>query len=361
MNIVSQIFYLVVLFLFVINSAIGVNSSFSNGLFKISWESEEGKIYSLVNSTNLINDSFSTTLNDDIQATPPQNDYQVNTDNEVGFYRVNSNNLIGDLEGDFTIVQSWSQETNFARPVKVSVPNGNGPFPVVIHLHGFGGSGNLNAIGYLNNVIRIAPDGYQNCWNIGKEPSKAPDVDFIRQIIQHLKLHSNVDDSRITIIGSSNGGALVHRLMIELEDNTFHQGVGIVNNMITNMFDGSNFKYDSSSESMSYDEIIIPVTGRRMLTICGELDTTVPYYGGSGVWQNQFFPAQESVYIWAQHMGFSGSQIPDNNGVPYPGYNDLVKYSYLNGDIMHYKHVNKGHNAGAGPYVRDVIKEWIGY
>ena len=173
MNIVSQIFYLVVLFLFVINSAIGVNSSFSNGLFKISWESEEGKIYSLVNSTNLINDSFSTTLNDDIQATPPQNDYQVNTDNEVGFYRVNSNNLIGDLEGDFTIIQSWSQETNFARPVKVSVPNGNGPFPVVIHLHGFGGSGNLNAIGYLNNVIRIAPDGYQNCWNIGKEPSKS--------------------------------------------------------------------------------------------------------------------------------------------------------------------------------------------
>ena len=87
MNIISQIFYLVVLFLFVINSAIGVNSSFSNGLFKISWESEEGKIYSLVNSTNLINDSFSTTLNDDIQATPPQNDYQVNTDNEVGFYK----------------------------------------------------------------------------------------------------------------------------------------------------------------------------------------------------------------------------------------------------------------------------------
>ena len=74
--------------------------------------------------------------------------------------------------------------------------------------------------------------------------------------------------------------------------------------MITNMFDGSNFKYDSSSENMSYDEIIVPVTGRRMLTICGELDTTVPYYGGSGVWQNQFFPAQESVYIWAQHMGF---------------------------------------------------------
>ena len=215
-------------------------------MFRISWESEEGKIYSLVNSTNLVNDLFSTTLNDDIRATPPQNDYQVNTDNEVGFYQVNSNNLIGDLEGDFTIVQSWSQETNFARPVKVSVPNGNGPFPVLIHLHGFGGSGNLNAIGYLNNVIRRLHLMDIKIVGILVKPSKAPDVDFIRQIIQHLKLHDGVDDSRITIIGSSNGGALVHRLMIELEDNTFLR-IGIVNNMITNMFDGSNFKYDSSS------------------------------------------------------------------------------------------------------------------
>ena len=112
---------------------------------------------------------------------------------------------------------------------------------------------------------------------------------------------------------------------------------------------------------MLYDEIINPVTTRRMLTICGELDTTVPYYGGTGVWQNQFYSAQESVYIWATHMGYSGSQISDVDGVPYSEYNDLLEYSYLNGDIMHYKHVGKGHNAGAGLYVRNVIKEWIGY
>ena len=358
MNIINKIVYLVIIYLAIFNLAIATTSSVSNGLFNITWTSEEGEIYLIENSTNLITDPFSNLLNDDVNATPPVNNYQITTDKEVAFYRI-SEKIV--LENDFTITQNWSQETNFERPVKVAIPNGSGPFPVVIHLHGFGGTGNVNAISYLNNVIRVAHDWYQNCWNIGKEPSKAPDVDFNRKIIQYLKLHSNVDGSRITIIGSSNGGALVNRLMIELEDNTFHQGIGIVSNMITNMFDGTNFRYDSSSESMLYDEIIIPVTTRRMLTICGELDTTVPYYGGTGVWQNQFYSAQESVYIWATHMGYSGSQISDVDGVPYSEYNDLLEYSYLNGDIMHYKHVGKGHNAGAGLYVRNVIKEWIGY
>ena len=343
---------------FIINTpALSVTSSISNGLMNVQWSSDIGSKYRIVNSTNLMNDSFSTTVADDVDATPPFNELNINMDKDLGFYRVES--LVA-LENNFNIIQSWSQETNYSRPVKIAIPNGTGPFPVVIHLHGFGGSGNVNAIGYLNNVIRVAPDGYQNSWNIGKEPSKAPDVDFIREIIQHLKLYSNVDGSRITIIGSSNGGALVNRLMIELEENTFHQGVGIVSNMITNMFDGISFRYDTS-ESMLYDEIITPTVGRRMLTICGEEDATVPYYGGSGIWQNQFYPAQESVFIWAKHMGYNGGQIPDSNGVPYTDYNDLVGYSYLNDDIMHYKHLNKGHNAGGGPYVRDIIKDWIGY
>ena len=86
-------------------------------------------------------------------------------------------------------------------------------------------------------------------------------------------------------------------------------------------------------ENMSYDEIIIPVTGRRMLTICGELDTTVPYYGGSGFGKINFSCSRKCLYLGSTY-GFFGKSDSDNNGVPYPGYNDLVKYSYLNGDII---------------------------
>ena len=159
MNIVNKIIYLVIIYLAIFNVAIATTSSVSNGLFNITWTSEEGEIYLIENSTNLITDPFSNLLNDGVNATPPENNYQITTDKEVAFYRI-SEKIV--LEGDFTITQNWSQETNFERPVKVAIPNGSGPFPVVIHLHGFGGTGNVNAISYLNNVIRVAPDGYQN-------------------------------------------------------------------------------------------------------------------------------------------------------------------------------------------------------
>ena len=349
---------IILIFFLMSNFSFSLTSSLTNGSMNLSWNSEEGNTYRLVNSTNLIDDLFSTTIANDVNATPPTNQLSVTMNNDVGFYKIEPQLI---LEDDFDIIQTWSQETNYARPVKVAIPNGSGPFPVVIHLHGNGGSGNVGAIGYLDDVIRVAPDGYRNSWNIGREQSKAPDVDFIRKIIEHLNLHSNVDGSRITVIGSSNGGALVNLLMIELEDNTFQQGIGLVSNMITNMFDGTNFRYDSNSEMMQYDEVIMPVTGRRMLTICGELDPVVPYEGGTGVLQNQFYAAQESVFIWARYMGYDGEQIPDDEGVPYINYNDLVEYSYLNGDIMHYKHLGKEHNAGGGIHVRDVIRDWIGY
>ena len=365
MYIMKKMYKIFIALSFFILSVQAVTSTFSNGNFNIQWSSSEGERYQILDSTNLITDTFQTISISNIEATPPENEFGIITDKDIAFYRVKK--LLE--SGSFEIIQSWAQEENYHRLVNVAVPDTSGPFPVVIYLHGFGGSGNVNAINYLGDVIRVAPNGYlastpngqlKRSWNIGKEPSKAPDVDFIRQIIQYLKLHANVDANRITIVGSSNGGALLNRLMIELESNTFHQGVGLVSNMITNMFDGVNFRYDPSG-NVQYNQSITPTTGRRMLTICGENDTTVPYNGGTGVWQNQFISAQTNTFIWARHMGYEGNQLLDTQGVPYSAYNDLIEYSYLDGDISHYKHLNKGHNAGQGPWVQEVIKNWIGY
>lgn len=335
----------------------GLTSSFSNNTFNLKWESASSDSYRIMNSTNLITDSFSTSIDSDISSTPPTNQHGLVPERNIGFYRIQKF-----LHDDFEIIQSWEQETDYARLVDIYVPNGDGPFPVVIHLHGAGGSGNANSflLNGLEDVIRLAPNGYQNKWNIGKEPTKAPDVDYIRQIINYISFYDNVDTQRITIIGSSNGGGLLHRLMIELEDGLFHQGIALVNNMITNQYDGVNFRYDPS-RNMEYNTPIVPSTNRRLLTICGELDTTVPYNGGIGILNNYFFSAQESTYIWARHMGFVGSQIPDHLGVPHSSYDDLIMYSYLDGDVIHYKHQNKGHNAGGGLYVRSIIRDWIGY
>ena len=65
--------------------------------------------------------------------------------------------------GTFHIRQSWSEETDYDRPVHVKVPNGDGPFPVSIMLHGRGGTGErkLQAQRGMTDRIVIAPDGYK--------------------------------------------------------------------------------------------------------------------------------------------------------------------------------------------------------
>ena len=84
----------------------------------------------------------------------------------------------------------------------------------------------------------------------------------------------------------------------------------------------------------------MPAKRRRIIAISGTLDTTVPYIGGSGV-GTTFMPSQESIYRFAQAMGETGPQLTDNAGIPgniANGYSaPFVKYSYLSGQVIHYK------------------------
>ena len=108
--------------------------------------------------------------------------------------------------GFFEIVQIWSQEpTGYSRKVFVKVPDNNlDKYPVVIVLHGNGGSANtfVNKFNYIDNHIIIAPQGYLKSWNIRKEKSKAPDIDFIAEIFSYLKKMKNIESENISIIGS---------------------------------------------------------------------------------------------------------------------------------------------------------------
>ena len=124
--------------------------------------------------------------------------------------------------GTFHIRQSWSEETDYDRPVHVKVPNGDGPFPVSIMLHGRGGTGarKLQAQRGMTDRIVIAPDGYKKGWS-----AQRPDVDFIRRIIKYIKTCQITDGSNIAIHGTSNGAGLLNQLMIELEADTFHHGI----------------------------------------------------------------------------------------------------------------------------------------
>ena len=90
-------------------------------------------------------------------------------------------------------------------------------YPIVIALHGRGGS-NTNWIQPLSKFINsgefigVYPQGHLNSWNLGQEPSNANDPAFISIIIDTLLSYSNVDESKIFAVGSSNGSGMVNVL-----------------------------------------------------------------------------------------------------------------------------------------------------
>ena len=264
-----------------------------------------------------------------------------------------------------TIRQTWSQEPNgYDRTALVRVPPGAGPFPVVIMFHCHGGSATtfLNSMGdRFDHIIRVAPNGYHQSWNIDREKSQAPDVDFTRRLIALLKTHPNVDSSNLSIYGNSNGSGLVNRLLIELEAGTFQKAAGIVSQMISKMYQNGTFRYNSSGNN-EYDEVIVPATGRKIINIDGTDDLVIPYQGGHAV-GTKFLSAQESIYRFAQAMGETGPMLTDAQGEPGKGTKssaEIVRYAYLGGDVVHYKVLGGNHQLS--PHfqeVKDLIADFI--
>ena len=248
-----------------------------------------------------------------------------------------------------SINQTWAQQpSGLARTSVVQVPAGTGPHPVVILLHGNGGTGagTIGALNpHLNNAIRVAPNGYSTSWNVDAETSKAPDVAFIRDLIALLKTYDNVDAGKISIFGNSNGAGMTNRLIIELDGAVFQNAGTQVSQMITKMNNAGSFWYNAAGTN-DYNQTIVPAKRRRIININGTADPTVPYNGGTNM-IGTFMPSQESIYRFAQAMGETGPQLADAAGIPGNGTNGysapFVKYPYRNGEVIHYKLVGGDH------------------
>jgi poly(3-hydroxybutyrate) depolymerase len=263
--------------------------------------------------------------------------------------------------GFFEIVQKWSQEpSGQSRKVFVKVPDNKlKKYPVVIVLHGNGGSANkfVNKFNYINNHIIIAPQGYLKSWNISKEKSKAPDINFIAEIISYLKKMKNIESENISIIGSSNGSALVNQLLIEFEDDAFKKAICIVSQL--DSFQYRDGKFWAQSENNLFNTPSVPKKGRKILCLSGSDDRIANYYGGQGVLGYIFLNAQNSAYILAKAMGYDGLEITDD--LSEEGPENFFKYSYLDGEIVHYRLQGAGHGfrdmtSNANQIIKDFIE-----
>ena len=207
--------------------------------------------------------------------------------------------------GIFHIRQSWVDVTDYDRPVHVHVPQGAGPYPVYIALHGKYGSGEsqLMNLKRMTGRILIAP------MVTIKAGAQKTFMDFIRQIIKHLKNMEIVDDSNIVIHGSSNGAGLWYRLMIELEEGLFHHGISSIGGMTVDRYDE---KISMGSRGAHNKTPIAAREGNKVLQINGTDDQIVPYKGGTGT-RGLSFCQLRTLFITGQYTwGKKGAKLADS-------------------------------------------------
>ena len=250
--------------------------------------------------------------------------------------------------------QSWSQETSYKRVALIKYPNSDAQsHPVLIVLHGAGSNAYSMMSRYLNldNYILVALQGYDNRWNIQTESTEADDLDYIQNIINQLKTYSDVDANNISLLGSSNGAAMVNRAMIELPEGTFKNAISLASQLSTDQYNNNTFWGDDNNDG-SYDTGYTLSPNLRALSLHGTNDTTIPYDGGTVNWLSRtFLEAQQSILNIATGLGYAGAQV--NGTTPLTNAN-IVKYEYLDGDVVHYQFI--GGNHGFGGFKNELLE-----
>ena len=232
--------------------------------------------------------------------------------------------------------------------------------PAFIFLHGNGGNakGAMKAFTrryttMADRYVMVFANGYKASWNIVSERSRADDLGFIEAIVKKLSTYDNIQNDNFSIMGNSNGAALVNQLAIESKLPNLRNYVSAVSPLNVYQHDGKNFKAKGADNN--YQVVATPMPGKRLMNISGTTDDLVPYRGGpskhipakSG--KLGFVDAEESIFLWARQMGYDGEKLSRPTRID----GKLEIFSYLNGDVIHYKVVNEGHGAS------EVISEKI--
>ena len=159
-------------------------------------------------------------------------------------------------------------------------------YPIVIALHGRGGSNNnwvqpLSKFTNSGEFIGVYPQGHLNSWNLGQEPSTADDIAFISNIIDTLLSYSNVDENKIFAMGNSNGSGMVNVL-------------GGVNKRLKAIAPVAS----QLTERTEIKSNTIPLS---VFQVNGDQDLLIPIDGGMKL-GHPFLSASDSAKKWATHF-----------------------------------------------------------
>ena len=233
--------------------------------------------------------------------------------------------------------QGWTYQMNIFIPEETSPENG---FPICILLHGNGGV----AAEFINEFsqhischILIAPAGYMNSWNICSEESDAPDMEMLDELIASLSSYTNVNSSKIRLLGYSNGAALANRVLVENNNPNIDKICSVVSQLSemqahNGSFYGPSGETEASMAFCGYDIQQTPLVGRDYLNICNTNDPIIPYNGGPAVGA-VFLPSKVAIYEIAKSQGYTGSII-DGDGQEINS-SGIFEYNYLSGQVVH--------------------------
>ena len=164
--------------------------------------------------------------------------------------------------------------------------DGTGSTPLLFGFHGAGGVGNLFIGQYADAIeggdfIGVYPNGLENSWNIGREDSKADDVEFVHMMMDLLDNTPGIDISSPVATGFSNGAAMTHKLGIETDL------FAAIVPQVSQLLHENQPQTDGAPLSV--------------MQFMGTEDNACPYNGGVGVLGHDFMPAEESAAVWAAH------------------------------------------------------------
>ena len=158
-------------------------------------------------------------------------------------------------------------------------------------------------------------------------------------------MYDNIQNDNFSVMGNSNGAALVNQLAIESKLPNLRNYVSAVSPLNVYQHDGKNFKAKGADNN--YQAVAMPMTGKRLMNISGTTDDLVPYHGGTSKHipakggKLGFVDAEASIFLWAKQMGYDGEKLSKPTRID----GNLEIFSYLNGDVIHYKVVDEGHGA----------------
>ena len=192
------------------------------------------------------------------------------------------------------------------RQYLVSAPAepGDGPLPLIVNLHGHGGSAaqheantELGAEGSARGFVVVTPGGLGDParWNFDRQPDGADDYRFIDELVADLVGRYCIDAERIHVVGSSNGAAFAG-LLACTAPYRFTAVAMVIATMPSTCIDS-----------------IAPAR----LTIRGTADVTVPYGDTPGI-----------IATDAEHHG---CDLPAEVDHPMPGV-DRTRYSGCHDD-----------------------------